>query len=81
MQDLLIFAKTLGKELRKYNSFMKRLAPMFILVRSVAEGTRVSIGNELDLTVDSLLVLRNRHFKCLVMIHFISREQKMSQTG
>jgi hypothetical protein len=52
VQDLLTFAKTLQGELRSCNSLLQNLHPALTLIGSVAEATRVGIGNELDLTVE-----------------------------
>jgi hypothetical protein len=38
--------------LRSFNSTMRALKPSFTLIGSAAEGTRIAIGNELDLTVE-----------------------------
>jgi hypothetical protein len=52
VQDLLKFAKTLEAKLNHRNALMKQLKPTFTLIGSVAEGTRIGLGNELDLTVE-----------------------------
>jgi hypothetical protein len=52
VQDLLALAKMLQYELRQPNSLMEKFLPTFTLIGSVAEGTRIGIANELDLTVE-----------------------------
>ena len=51
IHDLVRLAKLLESELAIASSTMALLRPRFVLVGSVAEGTRIGLGNELDLTV------------------------------
>ena len=51
MQDLLSFMKEVERELRGSSELMCELKPSMTLVGSAAEGTRVGIGNELDITL------------------------------
>jgi hypothetical protein len=52
VQDLLTIAQILENKLRNYNALLKHLKPVFKLIGSAIEGTRVGYGNELDLTVE-----------------------------
>jgi hypothetical protein len=52
VQDLLMFSKTLEAQLNHQNELMKLLKPTFTLIGSVAEETRIGVGNELDLTIE-----------------------------
>jgi hypothetical protein len=52
VQDLLKMVKKLEQYLRDENSLMANLKPTFTLIGSVAEETRIALGNELDITVD-----------------------------
>ena len=49
--DLLCLAKELEAELSNSSPLMRSLKPKFTLVGSVAEGTRIGLGSELDLTM------------------------------
>ena len=51
IHDLVNLAKDLELEMAVATSTMALLRPRFVLVGSVAEGTRIGLGNELDLTV------------------------------
>ena len=51
IHDLINLAKDLESEMATGTSTMALLRPRFVLVGSVAEGTRIGLGNELDLTV------------------------------
>ena len=51
IHDLVRLAKDLESEMGRASSTMALLRPRFVLVGSVAEGTRIGLGNELDLTV------------------------------
>ncbi len=52
IHDLVAFSRTLEHECRESGSLLKDLQPRFTLVGSVAEGTRVGLGNEIDLMID-----------------------------
>ena len=52
IHDLVSFVKGLEYHLRKSSDLMKLLQPKFTLVGSIPEGTRIGIGNELDITID-----------------------------
>ena len=49
--DLLKIAQLLEKELPQVNKILAFLKPKFTLVGSVAEGTRIGLGSEIDLTM------------------------------
>ena len=51
VQDLLLLAQKLEHDLGRSSPMMQFLRPSFTLVGSVAEGTRIGLGSELDLTV------------------------------
>ena len=51
VMDLLRMAQQLEKELPRVNQIMAFLKPKFTLVGSAAEGTRIGLGNEIDLTM------------------------------
>jgi hypothetical protein len=52
VQDLLTMMKILEEKMRNYpGPLMGYLRPSFKLIGSVVEGTRVGLGNEIDLTV------------------------------
>ena len=51
VKDLLQTAQLLETELRKSSPMMQALKPKFVLTGSVAEGTRIGLGNELDMTL------------------------------
>ena len=50
IHDLVRLAKHLEFQIARASSTMALLRPRFVLVGSVAEGTRIGLGNELDLT-------------------------------
>ena len=52
IHDLVTFAKALEVSLKKGSDMMQLLKPRFTLVGSIPEGTRIGIGNELDITID-----------------------------
>ena len=52
IHDLVTFAKVLEVSLKKGSEMMQLLKPRFTLVGSIPEGTRIGIGNELDITID-----------------------------
>ena len=52
IHDLLSFAKDLEVALGNASAMMWQLKPKFILVGSVSEGTRIGLGNELDITIE-----------------------------
>ena len=51
VMDLLRIAALLEEELPKVNQLMAFLKPKFTLVGSAAEGTRIGLGSEIDLTM------------------------------
>ena len=54
IHDMLNFTKALEKLLSSSTPLMERLKPQFTLVGSVAEGTRIGLGTELDITLKFL---------------------------
>ena len=52
IHDLITFAKDLEVALGNASEMMKLLKPKFTMVGSVPEGTRIGIGNELDITIE-----------------------------
>ena len=50
-QDMISFAKLLQTLLIEKSDFMRYLKPKFVLVGSAQEGTRIGIGNEIDMTM------------------------------
>ena len=51
MQDLVSLMKEVEREFQGSSELMRELKPTMTLVGSAAEGTRVGIGNELDITL------------------------------
>ena len=51
IHGLVRLAQDLQSELNAERSPLSRLKPRLIVVGSVAEGTRIGLGNELDLTL------------------------------
>ena len=51
IHDLLLVCKSLEFQLTKCSELMGELKPRFTLVGSIAEGTRLGLANELDLSV------------------------------
>ena len=51
VMDLLKIAQLLEKELPAVSPIMAYLKPRFTLVGSAAEGTRIGLGSEIDLTM------------------------------
>ena len=51
VKDLLHMAQLLEKQLRISCPMMQALKPKFMLTGSAAEGTRIGLGNELDMTL------------------------------
>ena len=51
IQDLISISSLLGKQLSESNDLMKSLKPRFTLVGSTQEGSRIGIGNEIDVTM------------------------------
>jgi hypothetical protein len=51
VHDLISFGQTLRRELEK-NELIQKLAPIFTLMGSVAEGTRLCLGNETDIMME-----------------------------
>ena len=52
IHDLVTFSKALEVYLVNTTETMQLLKPKFTLVGSIPEGTRIGIGNELDITID-----------------------------
>ena len=51
IKDLLHTAQLLEKELMSSSPMMRAMKPKFVLTGSVAEGTRIGLGNEIDITL------------------------------
>ena len=52
IQDLILFFKKVENKLQSHNTQLKKLKPTFTLMGSVAEGTRLSIANEMDICME-----------------------------
>ena len=52
IHDLVRFVRELEAALGKTSDVMQLLQPKFSLVGSIPEGTRIGLGNELDVTID-----------------------------
>ena len=52
IHDLVNFARDLEVALENASEIMELLKPRFSMVGSVPEGTRIGIGNELDITIE-----------------------------
>lgn len=50
-RDLINISKQLEEQLLSASEMMKNLQPRFVLVGSVPEGSRIGLGNEIDLTI------------------------------
>ena len=63
VQDLLLFLQILEVKLAEVSRLMKYLKPRFTVVGSVAEGTRIGIGNEVDVCITFLKWMKEPPFK------------------
>ena len=62
IHDLISFFKKVEKQLQSYSTLLNRLKPIFTLMGSVAEGTRLILANEMDICME-FEGLKSRHFK------------------
>ena len=51
IQDVIRFFKKVEDKLQTHSPLFQRLKPRFILMGSVPEGTRIGVGNEMDICV------------------------------
>ena len=51
IHDMISITKSLQEKLSKHNSLMQYLDPKFVLVGSTQEGSRIGVGNEMDLSM------------------------------
>ena len=52
INDLVVFFKKVEEGLQCFSTLLKKLKPRFTLMGSVAEGTRLSIANEMDICME-----------------------------
>ena len=51
IQDVIRFFKKVEDKLQTHSPLLQKLKPIFILMGSVPEGTRIGVGNEMDICV------------------------------
>ena len=80
IHDLVSFSKSLELALCQTSELMQLLKPQFTLVGSIPEGTRIGIGNELDITIEFDGWRNNTPFAVGINMFNLCREDRLSPT-